>query len=96
METTTLNEQDAPGSSRPAGRPLRRACDGRMLAGVAAGLADHLGVDVTMTRIAFVVLTAFGGLGIPVYAACMLLIPEEGADESLAGSLMDSLQARPR
>ena len=71
--------------------PLRRAHHGRMLAGVAAGIADYLGVDVTIVRIAFVVATMLGGAGIPAYLACLLLIPEEGTDASIASSLLDSV-----
>ncbi len=75
-------------TSRP---PLRRAVHGRMLAGVCAGLADYLAVDVTVIRVAFGVLTFLGGAGVPAYLACLLLIPEEGSDESVAGSLLSSL-----
>src|SRR5579875_1863753 len=87
--TDTARPQPAPETGRP---PLRRAYRGRMLAGVAAGLADYLAVDVTIIRVAFVVFTLLGGAGIPVYLACLLLIPEEGADESVASSLLDSFQ----
>ncbi|HMD93190.1 MAG TPA: PspC domain-containing protein, partial [Trebonia sp.] len=83
METFTDTTQQTPTAQygRP---PLRRAYNGRMLAGVAAGLADYLNVDVTLIRIAFVVFTFLGGAGIPVYLACLLLVPEEGTDESIA------------
>jgi phage shock protein C len=72
-------------------RLLRRPVDGRMLGGVAAGIADYLGVDETIVRIAFVVLTFVGGAGVPVYVAGWLLIPEEGRDQSLASDLVQSL-----
>jgi phage shock protein PspC (stress-responsive transcriptional regulator) len=75
---------------------LRRPFSDRMLAGVAAGLARYFGVDVTIVRIAFVVLTIVGGAGIPLYLAGLLLIPEEGSDQSIASSLIDSLQSRSR
>ena len=91
MNTSTLNTDTEPTLS--AGRPpLRRAYHGRMLAGVCAGIADYLSVDVTIIRIAFAVLTLFGGAGIPAYLACLLLIPEEGTAESIASSLLDSFQ----
>ncbi|MGH9068104.1 MAG: PspC domain-containing protein [Acidimicrobiales bacterium] len=67
---------------------LRRSRRDRMLAGVASGLADYFDVDVTLVRIAFVVLTVLGAAGIPVYAAAWLLIPEEGSDASLASELL--------
>ena len=72
--------------------PLYRASSGRMVAGVAAGLAGYLGVDVTIVRIGFVVATILGGgIGVPLYIACLLLVPEEGADESIATSLIHSV-----
>ena len=61
------------------------------MAGVAAGLARYLGVDVMIIRLAFVVLTIFGGAGIPLYLAGLLMIPEEGSDQSIASSLIESL-----
>ncbi len=77
----------------PVGRPpLRRAYHGRMLAGVCAGLADYLGVDTTIVRVAFAVFTFLGGAGIPAYLACLLLIPEEGSDQSIAASLLDGIR----
>jgi phage shock protein C len=77
----------------PAGRPpLRRAFHGRMLAGVCAGIADYLSVDVTIIRVAFAVFTFLGGAGVPAYLACLLLIPEEGSDQSIAGSLLSSVE----
>jgi len=49
-----------------------------------------------IVRIAFVVLTVVGGAGIPLYLAGLLLIPEEGTDVSIAGSIIESLQSRSR
>lgn len=97
MDTFTDTTQSQPAPATPVSRPpLRRAYHGRMLAGVAAGIADYLGVDVTLVRVAFVVFAFLGGAGIPAYLACLLLIPEEGTDESIASSLLDSLQHRSR
>jgi phage shock protein C len=77
----------------PLGRaPLRRAYDGRMIAGVCAGIGDYLNIDITIVRVAFAVFTFVGGIGIPAYLACLLLIPEEGSDQSIAGTLIDSVQ----
>jgi phage shock protein PspC (stress-responsive transcriptional regulator) len=76
--------------------PLRRPVHDRMLAGVASGIADYLGVDETLVRIAIVVATFFGGAGIAVYLAGWLLIPEEGSDQSLASELIQSVSARTR
>jgi phage shock protein PspC (stress-responsive transcriptional regulator) len=98
-EAPTTDQSDRPeppfgwGPERPA---LRRPFEDRMLAGVAAGLARYVGVDATIVRIAFVVLTVVGGAGIPLYLAGLLLIPEEGSDQSIAGSIIESLQSRSR
>ena len=88
---TTQTETQTPAgpSARP---PLRRAYEGRLLAGVCAGLADYLAIDVTIVRVAFAVFTFLGGAGIPAYLACLLLIPEEGTDQSIAGSLFDGIR----
>jgi phage shock protein PspC (stress-responsive transcriptional regulator) len=75
---------------------LRRPVHDRMLVGVASGIADYLGVDETLVRIAIVVATFFGGAGIAVYLAGWLLIPEEGSDQSLASELIQSISARTR
>jgi phage shock protein C len=69
-------------------RPLRRSRDGAMLAGVAAGLADYFGVDVTLVRIGIVALTLIGGAGVPLYVAAWLLIPEEGSEVAIAGEIL--------
>ncbi|MDQ1704563.1 MAG: hypothetical protein QOF18_929 [Frankiaceae bacterium] len=47
-----------------ATRRLFRRRDGRVVAGVAAGLAEHLHVDVLLVRVAFVLLGVAGGLGV--------------------------------
>ena len=65
-----------------------------MLGGVAAGIARYLSVDVTVVRIVFAVLAIMGGAGIPLYLAGWLLIPEEGAQQSIASELIDSLSSR--
>jgi phage shock protein PspC (stress-responsive transcriptional regulator) len=80
MNTNTMNPETPATHLSTA---LRRPVQGRMLAGVAAGLARYLGVDVTIVRIAFVVLTVAGGAGIPLYLAGLLLIPGEASDQSL-------------
>jgi phage shock protein C len=59
------------------GKRLTRSTSDRMLAGVAGGLANYLGLDPTILRIAFVVLTVFGGSGLILYIVFWLLMPEE-------------------
>jgi phage shock protein C len=66
---------EAPG--RPDQRRLTRSRSNRIVAGVCAGLADYLGVDRVLIRIAFVVLALAGGGGLVIYAIAWIAIPEE-------------------
>lgn len=52
-----------------------------MVAGVASGIARHLGLDPALVRIAFVVLTLAGGSGVLAYIIAWLVIPEETATD---------------
>jgi phage shock protein PspC (stress-responsive transcriptional regulator) len=59
---------------------IRRSRTDRKVAGVAGGLGRHLDIDPVILRVAFVVLTFFGGVGLLVYVALWLLLPEDGSD----------------
>ncbi|MGH3439374.1 MAG: ATP-binding protein [Sciscionella sp.] len=65
----------------PAAEPakMQRRRSGRVLAGVAGGLADHLDVPVLWTRLALVVLGVLGGAGIAAYAMLWLFVAQEPA-----------------
>jgi phage shock protein PspC (stress-responsive transcriptional regulator) len=67
---------------------LHRCREGRMLAGVAAGLAEFFDVDPTLVRVGFVALALLGGLAVPLYLAAWLLIPEADTEVSLAEELL--------
>lgn len=67
-------------------RPARLPRNGP-IAGVAAGVGHRYGVDPVLVRVAFVVSTIFGGAGIVLYLAGWLLLPETGAQASMAESL---------
>lgn len=54
---------------------LERPAEGRVIAGVARGLADRLDVPVVAVRAAFVVTALLGGPGIAAYIGGILLIP---------------------
>ena len=54
---------------------LERRADGRVVGGVCCGLAEHLGLDVTVVRVAFSVLVA-AGIGVVGYVALWLLVPQ--------------------
>lgn len=58
-------------------RTLRRSRTDRMLGGVCGGIAEQIGVDAAILRIALVAATVLGfGAGAVIYLACWLLMPE--------------------
>jgi signal transduction histidine kinase/phage shock protein PspC (stress-responsive transcriptional regulator) len=54
--------------------------DDRLLAGVASGVAEHLGFEPTPVRFGFVALTLLGGLGVILYGALWVMLPVRGVD----------------
>ena len=63
-------------------KKLYRVREGRVVAGVCAGLAAHFGIDPTLVRLGFALFTIFGGAGILLYLCAWIVIPEEGGDGS--------------
>ena len=61
------------------GKPVFRSRDDRMIAGVCGGLADFLGLDPALVRLAAVILAIFPGAvicGVLVYAIAWFVIPQ--------------------
>jgi phage shock protein PspC (stress-responsive transcriptional regulator) len=59
-------------------KKMERPRIGRKLAGVCAAIANYANVDVTVIRVAYILLTIFTAFsGVIVYIILMLLIPEE-------------------
>ncbi len=57
-------------------RTWYRRRDGKMLAGVCAGLAEQFGISVTVIRLAFLLSALLGGgVGIVVYLALWVVMP---------------------
>jgi phage shock protein PspC (stress-responsive transcriptional regulator) len=58
--------------------PLHRGHDNKMVAGVCAALAPELGVDVTLVRVGFIVLTVLtGGVMFWIYTLLWLALPAD-------------------
>jgi phage shock protein PspC (stress-responsive transcriptional regulator) len=74
-----------------ATRP-RRSRQGRMVAGVAAGIGRRYGIDPVIVRVALVVTTVYGGAGILFYLLGWLTL----ADENDEVSALESLGGRGR
>ncbi len=68
-------------------RPRRSRQDSKV-AGVAGGLGRYFGVDPVLFRVAFVVMTIFGGIGVLTYCLAWLLLPADGDEVSAAESLI--------
>jgi phage shock protein PspC (stress-responsive transcriptional regulator) len=81
---TPMNGNNGSGTKR-----LVRIRQGRMVAGVCAGLGRYFGVDVNLVRLAFGVLTVFYGLGILLYLIAWVILPEEDEDGSILESLVN-------
>lgn len=81
------NENDGP-------KRLARSTKSRMVAGVAGGIGEYLRVDPNLVRLGFAILTVFGGLGILLYLAAWVILPEETEDTSIAEQWVNSRRSR--
>jgi signal transduction histidine kinase/phage shock protein PspC (stress-responsive transcriptional regulator) len=82
----------------PADQPVRpvltRPASGRMVAGVCAGVAQHLGVPVKWVRLTIILLMFVNGAGLAVYAFLWALTPQEGERGSDPALAPDSAPTR--
>jgi phage shock protein PspC (stress-responsive transcriptional regulator) len=74
---------------------LERSDSDRMLYGVAGGLARYFDIHPAFFRVGFVVLTLLGGSGLLIYAAAALVMPAEGAADSVATRALRQRRDRP-
>lgn len=57
-------------------KKLVRDIKNKKLAGVCAGVAKYFGLDVTLVRIAWIVLALLGSLGFWLYIILLLVLPK--------------------
>jgi len=62
-------------------KKFRRKAKGKVLGGVCAGLADYFNIDVSLIRLAMVLLALADGLGILFYILAWIVVPEEDGEE---------------
>jgi phage shock protein PspC (stress-responsive transcriptional regulator) len=86
MNTTTADAGSATATDQPGARQLRRSANDKMLGGVAGGIARYLGADVTLVRVIIAALALLNGVGVALYVAAWLLIPEDGSDQPVAAA----------
>ncbi len=75
---------------------LRRSTDDRLVAGVAGGLGEFFGIDAVIVRVAFIVLTLFGGVGPALYLASWLIVPLGDSGSIFANALRSGAPRRFR
>ncbi len=75
-------------TSEPVKRLYRSRHD-RIISGVCSGLAEYFSIDVILVRILWIIITLFGGIGLFIYIAAVIIIPEnrEYPDETESGDL---------
>ena len=65
---------------------LERSNTNRVIAGVCGGIAEYLAVDVTLVRLAFVLLAFVGGIGLLAYIVLLILMPLPGRPAPFSSS----------
>lgn len=60
---------------------LFRSRTHRMLAGICGGIAEYVGADPTVIRVAWVLFSLFWGAGVLAYLIFWLIIPEAPFDQ---------------
>ena len=56
-------------------KKLYRVQEGKLLGGVCKGLAEYFEIDVTIIRIAWVIVVCFAGVGLLAYLIALLVMP---------------------
>ena len=79
----------------PQVKRLERTPNDKIVAGVAGGLGRYFDLSPTVFRLGLVVLTLLGGAGILVYLAAVLVIPQEGSEQSIAEKVLAERRDRP-
>jgi phage shock protein PspC (stress-responsive transcriptional regulator) len=76
-------------------RLLRRHREGRLLAGVATGLARYLQVDLWVLRLGLIALVLAWGFGIVLYLLAWLFVPVEGEHQATGERLLRGVATGP-
>lgn len=56
---------------------LYKSSENRMLCVVCGGIAEYFDIDPTLVRLAWAILTCFGGAGIWAYIIATIIIPKK-------------------
>ena len=58
-------------------KKLYRSLSDKKLAGVCGGIAEYFGLDSTLIRVGWAIVSLFAGAGVLAYIVCALIIPEK-------------------
>lgn len=75
--TDEAPKDPTPPPSSPGVRRLTRSSSDKLIGGVAGGLGRYFGVDPILFRIAFVVLSFAGGVGVLAYIGLLAFVPAD-------------------
>ena len=89
---------------------LMRSSNEKLIGGVCGGLGNYFGVDPVLVRLVFVLLTFASGIGLLLYIALWLAMPQDGAPsmvnqafnsaqqfgQQVSQSVADSMPGQPR
>ena len=75
-ETKQEQTEQNKGGNNMGQKKLTKSQTNRMLCGVCAGVAEYFGIDATIIRLLWVILTFFGGSGILAYIIAAIILPE--------------------
>ncbi|WP_110206385.1 ATP-binding protein [Nocardioides daejeonensis] len=95
----TATASRASGQTATGEAEVRRATrntDDTYLAGVASGLARHLGLPVLWVRLGFIVAAVLGGIGIAFYAGLWMVLPTDDTFSDEAPGLAGATRAGKR
>ena len=56
-------------------KKLYRSLSDKKLAGVCGGIAEYFGLDSTLIRVGWAIVSLFAGAGVLAYIVCALIIP---------------------
>jgi phage shock protein PspC (stress-responsive transcriptional regulator) len=74
-------------------RRLTRSKTNRMIFGVCGGLGEYFGIDPTLVRLAFVLLTLANGVGLVIYIILAIIMPSGESIEVAPGSYENRAQS---